>query len=99
MDNISDIIEKIRAIKQKHPTVKRILIECPSSSYFDTVVHCYDSVYYEPNVLMLIGDYTYFDKDDYIDDIMATENVSEEEAKKLCEMQDWFEAIVIEGGM
>ena len=96
MTPASVLFQEIEEIKNKHPDVREVLIDCFSNSDYDRVVTGWDSVFYCSWLTYYKNQY-WDDEDELRDYLYEIEELDEDEIDDVIVGLDVFDAIIIYG--
>ena len=92
----SVLFQEIEEIKNEHPDVCEVLIDCFSNSDYDRIVTGWDSVSYR-SWMAYYNDEYWDDEDELRDYLYNVEGMNEEKIDKVIARLDVFDAIIIYG--
>ena len=96
MSPASVLFQEIDRIREKHPDVREVLIDCFSNSDYDRVITGWDSVFYCS--WMTYYDNKYWDDEDELRNYLyEIKEMDEEEIDEVIAELDVFDAIIIYG--
>ena len=96
MSPASVLFQEIDRIREKHPDVREVLIDCFSNSDYDRVITGWDSVFYCSWMTYYDNEY-WDDKDELRNYLYEIKAMDEEEIDKVIAELDVFDAIIIYG--
>lgn len=92
----SVLFQEIEEIKNKHPDVREVLIDCFSNSDYDRIVTEWDSVYYCSWMTYYSNEY-WDDEEELRNYLYEIEELDEDEIDEVIAGLNVFDAIIIYG--
>ena len=92
----SELFQEIDSIRERHPNVREVLIDCSSNSDYDRIVTGFDGATYCSWITCYKNQY-WDDEDELRDYIYETTELDEDEIGDIIAGLDVFDAIIIYG--
>lgn len=96
MTPASTFFQEIDRIREEHPDVREVLVDCFSNSDYDRIITGWDSVFY-CSWLTYYNDEYWGDEDELRDYLYEIKELDEEEIDEVIAGLDIFDAIIICG--
>lgn len=96
MTPASTFFQEIDRIREEHPDVREVLVDCFSNSDYDRIITGWDSVFY-CSWLTYYNDEYWDDEDELRDYLYEVKEMDEEEIDRVIAGLDIFDAIIICG--
>lgn len=96
MTPASTFFQEIDRIREEHPDVREVLVDCFSNSDYDRIITGWDSVFY-CSWMTYYNDEYWGDEDELRDYLYEIKELEEEEIDEVIAGLDIFDAIIICG--